>query len=574
MENLEQPKLLFWPPKRILKTLIYQEHASTLGAHRGVFPTKFRLKCKFSWPGMDEQIATFIRCCDVCQRIRAPPHLKKPFLKPYKPVTAPNERIFIDLFTNIPSEGGKKKHCLVMIDGFSKYCEVAIIDDKRAETVARALFDKWICNHSIPREIVHDNGTEFSNRMMSALQKRLGIQDVPITPLSPSSNGQIEQLNRLVIKYLQQLMNFEPENWESYIPAFQISYNCTAHRAHLMTPFYVMKGVNPKMAGFNGDLEEENEDESMEESMVKRVSIVGKMHDDVFEKLKKTAAEMKKKFDAKAGERTFKENDLVLVFYPKVNAKCKFVKAACEWVGPFRVTKVLGDLTYEVSRTGKKPMRIHAQRLKLYHHGIDEWNQKVLAPGEIYDDIFNKIIESEFTLPEKKKKSRAGPPKSTGARNEGPRATGGAAVSSRPVGQRPAAPEADENRVVTQSQQSPRRLRRPEADELSESSCDDEDDEEWNPGRTVHMESMLSPPRTRRTGPVNEYPLPPMALEYRKKCRRTATNTPRQQRRTREEAELDDELEEEDDTTSLPASKEFRPSESFFREDSLNDTQD
>merc|ERR1711893_101996 len=105
--------------------------------------------------------------------------------------------------------------------------------------------------------------------------------------------------------------------------------------------------------------------------MTKRADMVGKMHGEVFDKLAKAAIDMKTKYDEKTKERKFELNDHVLVFYPKVALKGKFIKANAEWCGPFRVTKVLGDLTYEVAKTGKAPMRVHAQRLKPYYHGED-----------------------------------------------------------------------------------------------------------------------------------------------------------------------------------------------------------
>ena len=45
----------------------------------------------------------------------------------------------------------------------SKYVELIAIPDKQADTVANALFTKWLCRHGLPAEIVSDNGKEFCN---------------------------------------------------------------------------------------------------------------------------------------------------------------------------------------------------------------------------------------------------------------------------------------------------------------------------------------------------------------------------------------------------------------------------
>ena len=38
----------------------------------------------------------------------------------------------------------------VLTDAFSKYTELAAIEDKKAETVAKAFFESWICRHVVP----------------------------------------------------------------------------------------------------------------------------------------------------------------------------------------------------------------------------------------------------------------------------------------------------------------------------------------------------------------------------------------------------------------------------------------
>ena len=50
-----------------------------------------------------------------------------------------------------------KKYIMVVTDAFSKYVELIAIPDKQAETVANALFTKWLCRHGLPAEIVSDN---------------------------------------------------------------------------------------------------------------------------------------------------------------------------------------------------------------------------------------------------------------------------------------------------------------------------------------------------------------------------------------------------------------------------------
>ena len=61
----------------------------------------------------------------------------------------------MDLFgpLKVRSANGKK-YIMVMTDAFSKYTELVAICDKKADTVAKAFFERWICRHGVAAMIV------------------------------------------------------------------------------------------------------------------------------------------------------------------------------------------------------------------------------------------------------------------------------------------------------------------------------------------------------------------------------------------------------------------------------------
>ena len=44
------------------------------------------------------------------------------------------------------------------MDAFTKYVELVAINNKEANTVAEAIFEKWFCRYGIPMEIITDEG--------------------------------------------------------------------------------------------------------------------------------------------------------------------------------------------------------------------------------------------------------------------------------------------------------------------------------------------------------------------------------------------------------------------------------
>ena len=94
-------------------------------------------------------------------------------LSPLPQCTEPNQRIHADLFGPLRVSGHSKKFILCMTDAFTKYVELVALPNKESETVANAIFEKWICRHGCPLEVVTDQGKEFCGHLAEDLFKLL-----------------------------------------------------------------------------------------------------------------------------------------------------------------------------------------------------------------------------------------------------------------------------------------------------------------------------------------------------------------------------------------------------------------
>jgi hypothetical protein len=52
------------------------------------------------------------------------------------------------------ASGNNNRYILNFTDAVSKYAELVAISDRTAETVAKAIFTKWICRYGVPTEII------------------------------------------------------------------------------------------------------------------------------------------------------------------------------------------------------------------------------------------------------------------------------------------------------------------------------------------------------------------------------------------------------------------------------------
>lgn len=106
------------------------------------------------------------------------------------------KQIGIDLITLPEVEG--YRYVVVAIDYFSKWSEARPLQDKKASSVARFIYDEIICCHGCPKFEISDQGREFCNHLCEELFKMTGTRHRVTSPYHPQANGLVERFNRTI----------------------------------------------------------------------------------------------------------------------------------------------------------------------------------------------------------------------------------------------------------------------------------------------------------------------------------------------------------------------------------------
>lgn len=66
----------------------------------------------------------------------------------------------------------------------------------------------------IPDEILTDQGTNFTSRLMQLFQKQLGISAIQTTPYHPQTDGLVERFNQTLKRMLQKFVDDTGKDWD------------------------------------------------------------------------------------------------------------------------------------------------------------------------------------------------------------------------------------------------------------------------------------------------------------------------------------------------------------------------
>ncbi|EYC04967.1 hypothetical protein Y032_0084g1698 [Ancylostoma ceylanicum] len=230
-------------PKEKRYPLFLEAHKDIMAGHFNAKKMFAQLEMKLFWPGMRHDLVKWCRECQRCF-VSDP---KSGNIPPLKPIAAskPFQIVGIDLLEMGPTTRGNR--CIVtIIDHFTKYLGAYPISDKKAETVAEALFGLWICDGGRwPDILLSDRGAEFENTIVASLCDLMGIQQHFTKGYCPREDGLTERMNGTIVRMLKK-KTVVPTEWDVTLPTVVYAYNACPHEATGESPHFLLYGQDPK----------------------------------------------------------------------------------------------------------------------------------------------------------------------------------------------------------------------------------------------------------------------------------------------------------------------------------------
>jgi hypothetical protein len=134
-------------------------------------------------------LSLFIDFCEKCNRFRINTNTRHGHLK-YAGVNAPSapwQKVHIDLMGPFVESHDSYSFILTVLCSFTKYLIAIPLRDKSAFSVAKALVRQVFLVYSPVKLLVHDNGGEFCNTLLSSVNQLLDIQSCRVTRYRPST---------------------------------------------------------------------------------------------------------------------------------------------------------------------------------------------------------------------------------------------------------------------------------------------------------------------------------------------------------------------------------------------------
>jgi len=346
--------LIQTPPIHRRNDLIEENHASALGGHKGVTKTYHRLRQRYYWTNMKEDIQVYIHNCMGCQRKKLV-RIKgrQPMMLTDTPGSA-FDKVALDIMGPLPITAQGNRYVLTAQDLLTKYLITVPLTNATSIDIADGLRKYLVSYFGSPRTILTDQGTNFTSSLMKALARKFRMKQIRTTAFHPQGNGSVERTHHVITEYLKQYTN-QGNNWDEYLDLAMLSYNTSRHESTKFTPCELVMGKLARTPG--SDPPVEGLDRTYHDYYTQLISQINRVQTMGRTNLNDSKVRSKHYYDRKARPHTIRKGDTVYLL------KEPTTKFGDQYTGPHEVIGMCGPRNFSI-RVGQRTRVVHADKLR------------------------------------------------------------------------------------------------------------------------------------------------------------------------------------------------------------------
>ena len=328
-------------PKSQRQPLIQMAHDRS--GHFSVAKTRSILNNRFTWPGMSTDVRTYIMSCIRCKKFNKHTHKPAPY-HPRPVITEPYDEIALDIIGPLPRSRQGYRFALTAICMASRWPEVYPLKDTSAESIVSGLVE-FLARNGIPSKILTNQGSQFTSGAMAQTCQLLGITHIMTVPYRPQGNGILERFHGTLKPLLAKAAS-SGVDWTQFLPLALSAIRAIPCRSTGFSPAELVFGRNNRgildvvYEGWTNTSYSPIDVSAWVQQLNDKLNII---RDSAT--LTNTIARQKQNSHSRNSRstRVYKPDDLVFVRIPGCRANLQ-----ASWEGPFRITKSIPPLNYEI----------------------------------------------------------------------------------------------------------------------------------------------------------------------------------------------------------------------------------
>jgi len=202
--------------------------------------------------------------------------------------------------------------------------------------VAQLYFDNVFQWFGLPSKVISDRDPRFTSHFGCALANKIRAKQNLLTAFHPQTDGLLEQKNQWIEQYLRLIANAQQEDWSQWLTVATTVYNDHVNATLGVAPSEILLGYRPTL---HPDQSVPSNNQTAEQCM----EALHQKHTQAIAAINKVANQ------EHTPEGRFKEGDQVWLEATNLKLPYHTPKLAPRRQGPFRVSKVISLVVYQLA---------------------------------------------------------------------------------------------------------------------------------------------------------------------------------------------------------------------------------
>lgn len=360
-----------------MEAIFYIFHNDPTSAHASTERMMNKMKTRYYWPQMFENIREYVQSCDFCQRRGN--YKRNESLHPI-PVGEPFHRVGIDYVGPLPRTKNGSRYIIVAMDYLTKWPEAKPTSEATAASTVNFIYEDIISRHGCPGIILTDRGTHFNNQLVDRLSEKFKIKHLMSTPYHPQTNGLVERFNRTLIEALAKTATDHLDEWDKYIAPILFAYRTSKHSTTKLSPFFLIYGREAKLPMDSMEIEEERSLVNHVEYQIDQLPI---FRNKARKQITNEQQKQKDRHDKKLPPVVPFEIGTQVLYYRATLDKQWSNKLEPKWKGPYYIHSILGNGAYKIRELSGKVIKtpVNGKYLKVYKDRRS-WTPQIIIQNE------------------------------------------------------------------------------------------------------------------------------------------------------------------------------------------------
>ena len=358
------------------RRLLFEFHDSPTAGHHGFLKTLNSITSHFWWPRMTRTVRSYCNSCATCQRTKPSTQSTPGLLQPHAIPTRPWSHISTDLVTDLPpsvAHDGRTYDAIVTFVCMLTKQAIFVRANKTLTStqLAHLFIDHVLSKKGLPHVIVSDRDPRITSSFWQTLFAALGSKLNMSTAHHPQTDGQSEITHRSIEQILRAYVNPLHDDWASWLPIAEFSYNNAVNASTKQTPFYANLGFHPTLPSsfISPNLP------GADPTAAKYLDTLRDIHTSISRELELAKAQQAEQANRHRRDLTFNVGDRVRLSTDNVTlADYPSSKLRPRFLGPFTVIKVVSPVSYKLALPSSMTLHpvFHVSRLLPWTSNPDE----------------------------------------------------------------------------------------------------------------------------------------------------------------------------------------------------------